>query len=222
MDPILILESVTKRYDTNTVVRDVSFTLEKGTVACLLGPSGSGKTTLLRSIAGFETLHGGRINLHGRTVADTHLSVPPEDRNIGMVFQDYGLFPHLTVEGNIAFGLNRSDPSSRQERVAELLERTGLADLAGSYPHEISGGQQQRVALARSLAPEPELILLDEPFSNLDVTLRERLSREVRQIIKDSGATALMVTHNQLEAFAMGDEIGVMMDGVMEQWGYSS
>jgi iron(III) transport system ATP-binding protein len=219
MDPILTLEGVTKRYDNKTVVRDVSLTLEKGTVACLLGPSGSGKTTLLRSIAGFEALHGGSIILHGRTVSDTSLSVPPEERKIGMVFQDYGLFPHLTVERNIAFGLNGSDPADKQKRVTELLERTSLADHAKAYPHEISGGQQQRVALARSLAPEPELILLDEPFSNLDVTLRERLSREVREIIKESGATALMVTHNQLEAFAMADEIGVMIDGAMQQWG---
>ena len=219
MDPVLTLEKVTKRYGANTVVHDVSLTLEKGTIACLLGPSGSGKTTLLRSVAGFEAIHEGRIVLHGRTVSDSRLTVPPEERNIGMVFQDYGLFPHLTVEGNIAFGLNKSDPDARRTRVLKLLEQTGLTELAKAYPHEISGGQQQRVALARSLAPEPKIILLDEPFSNLDVALREKLSRDVRQIIKESGATALMVTHNQLEAFAMGDEIGVIMDGVMLQWG---
>lgn len=219
MKTVLDVENVTKSFGSNTAVRNVSLSLGKGSIACLLGPSGSGKTTLLRSIAGFEPIHGGHIIIHGRTVSEKGMTTPPEARKIGMVFQDYGLFPHLTVEGNIAFGLNGSDPSVRREKVQELLDRTGLEKLAASYPHEISGGQQQRVALARSLAPEPELILLDEPFSNLDMTLREHLSREVRQIINDSGATALMVTHSQLEAFAMADEIGIMMDGSMLQWG---
>ena len=203
-------------YGNHQVVADLSFLLARGAIGCLLGPSGCGKTTVLRCIAGFENVHGGEIRLAGRTVSGPGVMVPPEKRRIGMVFQDYALFPHLTVAANIAFGLH-SDPN-RAARVRELAEMVGLSAALEKYPHEISGGQQQRVALARALAPRPELLLLDEPFSNLDVDLRERLSLEVRGIIKASGATVVLVTHDQQEAFAMADEIGILQDGRIQQW----
>jgi iron(III) transport system ATP-binding protein len=203
-------------YGDYQVVDDLSFSLAYGAICCLLGPSGCGKTTVLRCIAGFENVRGGEIRLAGRTVSGPGVMVAPEKRRVGMVFQDYALFPHLTVGANIAFGL-RSD-TGRAERVRELAELVGLSAALEKYPHEISGGQQQRVALARALAPRPELLLLDEPFSNLDVDLRERLSLEVRDIIKASGATAVLVTHDQQEAFAMADEIGVLHEGHIQQW----
>jgi len=202
-------------YDGTEVVRGLDFALERGDIGCLLGPSGCGKTTVLRCIAGFEPIRAGTIRLAGRLVSGEGANVPPEARRIGMVFQEYALFPHLDVAGNIGFGLRGT---ARAPRVRELAELTGLADALGRYPHELSGGQQQRVALARALAPAPELLLLDEPFSNLDVDLRERLSHEVRDIIKASGATAILVTHDQQEAFAMADEVGVMREGRIEQW----
>jgi iron(III) transport system ATP-binding protein len=205
-------------YDGAEVVRGLEFALERGAIGCLLGPSGCGKTTVLRCIAGFEPIRAGSIRLNGQLVSGEGANVPPEARRIGMVFQEYALFPHLDVAGNVAFGLRGASRAGRAARVRELAELTGLADALGRYPHELSGGQQQRVALARALAPAPELLLLDEPFSNLDVDLRERLSHEVRDIIKASGATAILVTHDQLEAFAMADEIGVMHEGRIEQW----
>ncbi len=214
----LELKGIVQRYGKQNVVDGVDFRLEAGQIACLLGPSGCGKTTLLRCIAGFEEIADGEIRLHGKSVSRRGQRVAPEKRRIGMVFQDYALFPHLTIEANIAFGLSRKQGASTPERVRELLETVGLAGLGGKYPHELSGGQQQRVALARALAPRPELILLDEPFSNLDVGLRERLSVEVREILKREGSTAIMVTHDQHEAFAMADEIGVMYDGRIQQW----
>jgi iron(III) transport system ATP-binding protein len=202
-------------YNGREVVRGLDVALPRGAIGCLLGPSGCGKTTVLRCIAGFEAIRGGDILLGGMRVSGPGVMLPPEQRRIGMVFQDYALFPHLTVAKNIAFGLRGTDA---RERVRELAQLTGLADALAQYPHELSGGQQQRVALARALAPRPELLLLDEPFSNLDVDLRERLSLEVREIIKASGATAMLVTHDQNEAFAVADEIGVMRDGRIEQW----
>jgi iron(III) transport system ATP-binding protein len=205
-------------YNGAEVVRGLDFTLAHGAIGCLLGPSGCGKTTVLRCIAGFETIRAGSIRLNGVLVSGPGAMLPPERRHIGMVFQDYALFPHLTVERNIAFGLRALPAAGRASRVRELAELTGLAEVLGSYPHELSGGQQQRVALARALAPRPELLLLDEPFSNLDVDLRERLSLEVREIIKASGATAVLVTHDQQEAFAVADEIGVMHEGRIVQW----
>ena len=213
----LELDRIVQRYETHTVVDGVSFRIETGSIACLLGPSGCGKTTLLRCIAGFEPIAEGEIRVTGISVTRPDYRVPPEGRRIGMVFQDYALFPHLTVAANIAFGLTRRDPGNAQ-RVDELLATVGLAGQGEKYPHELSGGQQQRVALARALAPRPELILLDEPFSNLDVDLRERLSLEVRAILKQEGMTAILVTHDQHEAFAMADEIGVMADGKIQQW----
>ena len=214
----LELNGVIQRYGRHTVVDGVDFSLAAGQIACLLGPSGCGKTTLLRCIAGFEDVAAGEIRLHGAVVSRAGQRVAPEKRRIGMVFQDYALFPHLTVEQNVAFGLGRNPPEDIHLRVRQLLATVGLAGQGDKFPHELSGGQQQRVALARALAPRPELILLDEPFSNLDVGLRERLSVEVREILKREGSTAIMVTHDQHEAFAMADEIGVMYQGRIQQW----
>ncbi len=214
----LELNGVVQRYGKQTIVDGVNFQLEAGSIACLLGPSGCGKTTLLRCIAGFEEIADGEIRLHGEVVSQAGQSTPPEKRRIGMVFQDYALFPHLTVEQNVAFGLGRKPAEDAHLRVRQLLATVGLHGQGNKYPHELSGGQQQRVALARALAPRPNLILLDEPFSNLDVGLRERLSVEVREILKREGSTAIMVTHDQHEAFAMADEIGVMFEGRIQQW----
>ncbi|RDE50300.1 MAG: ABC transporter ATP-binding protein [Candidatus Accumulibacter meliphilus] len=214
----LELEGIVQRYGSHTVVDGVGFSVETGSIACLLGPSGCGKTTLLRCIAGFETIAAGEIRVQGRAVSRAAWRLPPEKREIGMVFQDYALFPHLTVAANVGFGLAGLPAEPRKERVAELLATVGLAGQGGKYPHELSGGQQQRVALARALAPQPQLLLLDEPFSNLDVGLRERLSLEVRDILKSQNITAVLVTHDQHEAFAMADEVGVMAAGIIQQW----
>jgi iron(III) transport system ATP-binding protein len=199
-------------------VQDVSFGLRAGDIGVLIGPSGCGKTTLLRAVAGLERAGAGHIKLSGNTVSSASSSVPAEKRRIGMVFQDYALFPHLDVGRNVAFGIHQLPQAERDARVAEVLEWVGLQGAQQRYPHELSGGQQQRVALARALAPKPQLLLLDEPFSNLDVDLRERLAHEVRSILKTAGATALFVTHDQLEAFAIGDMIGVMHEGTLHQW----
>jgi iron(III) transport system ATP-binding protein len=201
------------------VVRELSLRLDAGHIGCLLGPSGCGKTTVLRLIAGFETVDAGEIRLDGVAVSWPGGQVPPERRRVGMVFQDYALFPHLTVEANIAFGLHRWPKAQQAARVGELIALVGLDAHAKAHPHELSGGQQQRVALARALAPKPALLLLDEPFSNLDVDLRERLGLELRQILKREHTTAILVTHDQQEAFAIADEIGVMHEGRIQQWG---
>jgi iron(III) transport system ATP-binding protein len=214
---LLEIQGLRQAYNGADIVRGLDFTLERGAIGCLLGPSGCGKTTVLRCIAGFEPLRAGRILLNGALVSGDGVMLAPEHRHIGMVFQDYALFPHLTVGENIAFALRTAPRVLRATRVRELAALTGLAGALRQYPHELSGGQQQRVALARALAPRPELLLLDEPFSNLDVDLRERLSLEVREIIKASGATAILVTHDQHEAFAMADDIGVMREGRIEQ-----
>src|SRR5687767_1365408 len=213
---LLEVRELSHAYGNHQVVAGLTFSLARGAIGCLLGPSGCGKTTVLRCIAGFEAVQAGEIRLAGRLVSGPGVMVTPEKRRIGMVFQDYALFPHLTVAANIAFGLH-SDPK-RAARVRELSDLVGLSAVLDKYPHEISGGQQQRVALARALAPRPELLLLDEPFSNLDVELRERLSPEVRGIIRASGATAILVTHDQHEAFAMADEIGILHEGRIQQW----
>lgn len=205
-------------YDDHAVVKGLSFKLAQGTIGCLLGPSGCGKTTVLRGVAGFEPVSGGEIMINGVSVSRSGFMLPPEQRRVGMVFQDYALFPHLNVADNIGFGLHGMSRRERVQRVAELLEVVGLPDSGRRFPHELSGGQQQRVALARALAPRPALLLLDEPFSSLDAALRERLGQEVRDILKQQNTTALMVTHDQNEAFAIADEIGVMHHGILQQW----
>jgi iron(III) transport system ATP-binding protein len=199
-------------------VDEVSFGLPAGAIGVLIGPSGCGKTTLLRAVAGLERAGSGEVRLSGQLVESAGVHVPPESRRIGMVFQDYALFPHLDVGRNIAFGLGRLPRGERAGRVAEVLALVGLEGSERRMPHELSGGQQQRVALARALAPQPQLLLLDEPFSNLDIELRERLAHEIRGILKAARATALFVTHDQLEAFAIGDTIGVMHEGKLHQW----
>ena len=214
----LELDRIVQRYGTHTVVNGVGFRVEAGSIACLLGPSGCGKTTLLRCIAGFEAIAEGEIRIDGRSVTRPDFRLAPEHRRIGMVFQDYALFPHLNIADNIGFGLSELPGAERQARIDELLATVGLEGQENKFPNELSGGQQQRVALARALAPRPQLILLDEPFSNLDVDLRERLSLEVRHILKSQGMTAVLVTHDQHEAFAMADEIGIMDGGTIQQW----
>ena len=216
--PLLELREVHQAYDDLEIVKGLSFVLARGAIGCLLGQSGCGKTTALRCIAGFEPVTRGEIRLAGARVSTAGLTVPPEKRRVGMVFQDYALFPHLTVAENIAFGLHGVARGARARRVAGLVEAVGLGGHAHKYPHELSGGQQQRVALARALAPEPELLLLDEPFSNLDVEMRERLGTDVREIIKRTHTTAVLVTHDQQEAFAIADEIGIMEAGRIVQW----
>lgn len=218
MNNQLELQQVSINYGRYPAVNGVSFTLGAGQIGCLLGPSGCGKTTLLRAIAGFEPLATGEIQLHGRRVSSPGTTLAPEKRRVGMVFQDFALFPHLSVAGNIAFGLRGLPGAAKRLRVQELLRLTGLQQLGDSYPHQLSGGQQQRVALARAMAPRPEILLLDEPFSGLDVELRDQLAREVRSLLKRDRITAILVTHDQLEAFAMSDLIGVMQHGRLQQW----
>ena len=213
--PVLSLSGVHHAYGKRPTVEGLDLALTPGEICCLLGPSGCGKTTVLRCIGGFEPLTGGAIHVDGQMVSGPAVHVPPERRRVGMVFQDYALFPHLDVQDNVAFGIGRS-PQAR-ERVQQLLATVGLEANAHRFPHELSGGQQQRVALARALAPKPRLLLLDEPFSNLDVELREQLAAEVRSVLKASGTTAVFVTHDQNEAFAMADEIAVMAGGRIQQ-----
>jgi iron(III) transport system ATP-binding protein len=205
-------------YGRTAVLNGLDFALPHGEIGCLVGSSGCGKTTLLRAVAGFVPVTAGRIAIDGATVAGNGTHLPPEKRGIGLVFQDYALFPHLRVEENVAFGLRTLAVEARAARVRAMLELVGLQAMARRYPHELSGGQQQRVALARALAPAPKLLLMDEPFSNLDVELRARLGAEVRQILKDSATSALLVTHDQQEAFAIADRVGVMHGGRLEQW----
>ena len=203
--------NLTRRFAGVTAVNDASLEVESGTLLALLGPSGCGKTTLLRLIAGLERPHEGTIEVAGRTVESDSVHLPPERRQVGLVFQEYALFPHLSVEDNVGFGLTRgSDPETR---VRDLLGQVGLDGLGSRMPHELSGGQQQRVALARALAPGPRLIMLDEPFSNLDPSLRVGVRSEVRRVLRAADATAIIVTHDQEEALSLADEVAVMMDG---------
>jgi iron(III) transport system ATP-binding protein len=211
------IESVSKAYGLTRAVREVSLEVAPGELVSVLGPSGCGKTTLLRLIAGFERPDEGRVELGGETVAGPGFWVPPEKRRAGMVFQDYALFPHLTVERNVAFGLERRPRAEREELTARTLELVGLQHKASCYPHQLSGGERQRVALARALAPEPEVVLLDEPFSNLDASLRAGLRREVELILREAGAAALLVTHDQEEALSLGDRLAVMREGELVQ-----
>jgi iron(III) transport system ATP-binding protein len=214
----LELQQVVKHFAARRALDGVSFGLAQGEIGCLLGPSGCGKTTALRCIAGLEQPDTGRILSRGRVISDAGVQVPAHERGIGLVFQEHALFPHLTALGNVEFGLHAEPKARRRARAEELLDLVGLSDSADSYPAELSGGQQQRVALARALAPRPATVLLDEPFASLDVALRERLVGELRTLLKSLGTTALVVTHDQKDAFALADQVGLMRDGRLEQW----
>ncbi|HEY5602436.1 MAG TPA: ABC transporter ATP-binding protein, partial [Gammaproteobacteria bacterium] len=218
MKALIDVKNIECKYRQQTIVKDLSLHVNPGSLVCLLGPSGCGKTTVLRAIAGFEPIYRGMIRINGQEVSRPGYTVVPEKRQLGMVFQDYALFPHMTVLENVAFGLRNNTKNEQQRLAREMLSIVGMDDYGARYPHELSGGQQQRIALARALAPQPKAILLDEPFSNLDVELRKRLSSEVRNILKHRGITAIMVTHDQDEAFALGDNVGVMKDGHILQW----
>jgi len=218
-DPVLSLSGVTKSFGPETAVDDVSLDVRSGELLTFLGPSGCGKTTTLRTIAGLEEPTEGQISLAGDYVAGDGSFVPPERRDVGIVFQNFALFPHLSVRENIAFGLTDADTAESEARVDELLGLVEMTDHGEKTPDQLSGGQKQRVALARSLAPEPEVLLLDEPFSNLDVRLRVEMREEVRRILKKAGVTAVSVTHDQEEAMSISDRVAVMNDGNIEQVG---
>ena len=218
-EQVLELEGVTKRFGDETVVEGLDLSVREGELLTLLGPSGCGKTTTLRLIAGLEEPDGGEIRLRGEPVAGGDSFVAPETRDVGIVFQEFALFPHKTAAENVAFGLHEMPREEREARVDELLDLVGLSAHRDSYPDQLSGGQQQRVALARSLAPEPQLLLLDEPFSNLDVDLRVEMREEVRSILKAAGVTAVSVTHDQEEAMSISDRVAVVNDGDIEQVG---
>lgn len=218
MNPLIDVRDIECRYRGQTVVSGLSMHVNRGSLVCLLGRSGCGKTTALRAIAGFEPIFKGEIRMDGNTLSRPGYALAPEKRRLGMVFQDYALFPHMNVQDNIGFALRKAPAEERRKTVARMINVVGLEAFKTRYPHELSGGQQQRVALARALAAKPEAILMDEPFSNLDVDLRERLSLEVRDILKNEGITGILVTHHQDEAFALGDQIGVMQGGRILQW----
>jgi iron(III) transport system ATP-binding protein len=213
-------QDVSKFFGAVPAVERVSLSIPAGQIMTLLGPSGCGKTTALRLVAGFERLDGGQIEIGGEVVAGPELHRPPEQRRIGMVFQDYAIFPHLSVAQNVGFGLNaRSERGDKAARIEAMLDFVDLSDVSRRMPHELSGGQQQRVALARALAPEPRALLLDEPFSNLDAALRSEVRAEVRDLLRQSGTTTIFVTHDQEEALFFGDQIAVMRSGRIEQVG---
>ena len=218
MTNALEIKDVSVSIEQRRIIEDISFAIPEAGIACLLGPSGCGKTTLLRCIAGFEKQHQGEVWIKGVRASNPTHHLPVEDRSIGMVFQDYALFPHLSVSDNITFGLKKLDSNKTKQRLDELVELLSLDKHINKFPHSLSGGQQQRVALARAMAPRPGVLLLDEPFASLDVELREQIARELRQILKQDGITTIMVSHNQLEAFAMADIIGVMNEGKLMQW----
>lgn len=222
MSCALSIQDLTCKYETQTVLKSLDLDVEKGEIICLLGASGCGKTTLLKAIAGLLPLSSGRMSLNGRTIDDGETWLPPEQRNIGLIFQDYALFPHLTVAENVAFGLKGLVKSEKQLVVDEMLTLVHLDGYGDRYPHQLSGGQQQRVAIARSLAYKPDLLLLDEPFSNIDTQVRHELIGQIRQIFKKQGVTAVFVTHSREEAFAFADKMAVMNHGVIEQFGSAS
>ncbi len=217
--PIIRLNHVVKQYDDVTAINDVSLTVNQGELLVLLGNSGCGKTTLLRLVAGLERPNDGEVLLDGELVADQNTFLPPEQRHIGMVFQDYALFPHMSIGQNVEFALKGVRGSARKQRVEDMLDLVGLAGLGKRFPHQLSGGQQQRVALARALAPEPSVVLLDEPFSNLDAALRKFMRDEVRRILRAAGATAIFVTHDQEEAMSIADRVAVLQAGRLLQVG---
>ena len=213
----LDVQNIDVSYGDHQVLDQISFTLEPGEIGCMLGPSGCGKTTVLRAIAGFEPVHHGRVLVDHVEFSSKGFCVPTEKRNIGMVFQDFALFPNMSVADNIGFGLRSWKPKLRRARIQELLAMIGMPTSAQAYPHQLSGGQQQRVALARAMAPQPGILLLDEPFSSMDIELREQLVREVRNILNQENITAVLVTHDQHEAFAIADRICVINEGRIEQ-----
>ena len=219
MSALLEIHNINCRYDDQVIIEDLSFTVGQHQIVSLLGPSGCGKTTVLRAIAGLENIFSGQILLDGICLSAPDTVLPPEQRNMGMVFQDYALFPHLTVSKNIAFGLHGRDRAEAEDIVRQLLDLVHLKKHADKYPHQLSGGQQQRVALARALAPDPKLLLMDEPFSNLDSEMRKNLSHEVRDILIERKTSAILVTHDQDEAFTVADETGVLLEGGLQQWG---
>ncbi|MAY03623.1 MAG: hypothetical protein CMQ38_11690 [Gammaproteobacteria bacterium] len=216
---LLEVKQIACRYGEKVIIPELTFAVGQQQIACLLGPSGCGKTTALRAIAGFEPVFQGQIKLNGSVISEPGNTLVPEKRKVGMVFQDYALFPHMTVRKNIAFGIQDLDSEEKNRIIDRLMEMINLQDHADYYPHQLSGGQQQRVALARALAPNPSILLMDEPFSNLDTELRRKLSLEVREILKQNQIAAILVTHDRSEAFNMADEIGVMQNGTLQQWG---
>ncbi|WP_375752637.1 ABC transporter ATP-binding protein [Vibrio sp. HN007] len=222
MSSTLSINNLTCQYEKQVVLESLNLSVEKGEIVCLLGASGCGKTTLLKAIAGLIPLSTGKMSLNDQLLDDGNLWIPPEKRNIGMIFQDYALFPHLTVAENISFGLKGVSASEKQSKVEEMLSLVHLDGYGDRYPHQLSGGQQQRVAIARSLAYHPDLLLLDEPFSNIDTQVRHDLIREIRKIFKSQGVTAIFVTHSREEAFAFADKMAVMNHGVIEQFGSAS
>ncbi len=216
---VLSIDHIRCDYGSQPVVENLTLELKKATIACLLGASGCGKTTILRAIAGFQPLTAGSIRLNDQIVSRPGYRLPPEQRKITMVFQDFALFPHWTIGDNIAAGIRHLPLAKRRSVVREMLQRIDLSPLQNRYPHELSGGQQQRVALARALAPRPSLLLMDEPFSSLDAQLRVDLGQQIRALLKSQGATCLLVTHDQDDAFALSDQVGVMHEGRIRQWG---
>ena len=213
----LQFDQVSIGYGGDAIVHQASLALGDGQIGCILGPSGCGKSTLLRAIAGLEPLQQGQITMGGEVLSSSQIMVAPDKRRVGMVFQDFALFPHLTIAENIAFGIARWSSEKKQQRVSSLLELVGLSGMEARYPDSLSGGQQQRIALARAMAPKPKLLLLDEPFSGLDASLRETLVPEIREILLREEMSALLVTHDQMEAFAMADKIAVMQGGRIHQ-----
>lgn len=216
---MLEINDLSLSYGEQKVLNNISIELAQGEIGCILGPSGCGKTTLLRAIAGFKTVQSGTIKVNGIAVSDVDKQLPAAMRKVGVVFQDFALFPHMNVLKNVAYGLNRLPKAEAKLLALEALSLVGLSEVQHKYPHALSGGQQQRVAIARAIAPKPDLLLLDEPFSSLDPDLRERLSSEIRCIIKQQNITALLITHDQIEAFAMADRIGVLHNKECQQWG---
>lgn len=216
---LIRLENISKKFDQNLVLNDISFALNAGEFGCLLGSSGSGKSTLLRIIAGLEVPDSGSVSLEGNTLSGNSVFIKPEKRNIGMIFQDYALFPHLTIEQNINFGISKS---TNKAIVNKLIQILGLSDYLLRYPHQISGGQQQRVAIARSLAVNPKIILMDEPFSNLDEWMKEEVRDELKAILRELGATVLFVTHHATDAISFADKIMIMDNGKIIQQGVAN